>query len=213
MTSFMINPKIDDTNKYSFFLSHIYSGFECNYGGDYDKSDYFNELRTNTDKYIYKRDDIRNWLMDLKIKYGKHLFVITNSKYNYTELLINYAFGSDWHSLFDLIIVSSKKPTFFDQYKPFYKCDNESEPINDLRELCIGNGIYSGGNSKDLQTAFKYITNYGLKTNINDVELNNRKSDEREPIIIYFGDNIQVRVKKDFLHKKGIPDTDLMLLS
>ncbi|CAF1043389.1 unnamed protein product [Didymodactylos carnosus] len=195
-SSFNNSLKIDDTNKYSFFLSHIYAAFEHNYGGEFDKSDYFNELRTNIGKYIYKRDDIRNWLIELKLKYGKYLFVITNSKLDYTELLANYAFGSDWHSLFDLIIVNSKKPTFFDQYNPFYKCGNESEPISDLRELCVIGGIYTGGNSKDLQIIFKYITNYGLKQTINDVDLNTRKSDEHEPIIIYFGDNIKVSIKE-----------------
>jgi HAD superfamily 5'-nucleotidase-like hydrolase len=47
---------------------------------------------------------------------GKKLFLVTNSEHEYTEAVLSHLLGNNgknWRSLFDLIVVESKKPRFF----------------------------------------------------------------------------------------------------
>lgn len=44
---------------------------------------------------------------------------VTNSKLDYTTLLLNHAFGEDWKSCFDIIVVHAQKGRFFEEKSPF----------------------------------------------------------------------------------------------
>lgn len=105
----MIDEKLliheDETTKYSFFLAHFSAGFEYLFN-DFNRGNYFSTIRSNLEKFICQRDDVRRWLEKLRAK-DKRLFLAT-------DLLCSYAFGRQWQNLFDLVLVDCKKPTFFD---------------------------------------------------------------------------------------------------
>src|SRR4051812_13938937 len=50
-------------------FNHIFKGFREN--------EFFEELRINPYKYLYKRDEIREWINQLKLVHGKRVFLVT----------------------------------------------------------------------------------------------------------------------------------------
>ena len=79
---------------------------------------YFDSFRRNLYKYIYRRPEVREWLLTLR-EQGCRLFLVTNSHFDYTDLLLSYSFGEDWRSLFDISIVYAQKPSFFKNFNSF----------------------------------------------------------------------------------------------
>lgn len=65
-------------------------------------------------------------LQDLK-QAGKKLLLITNSEWSYTSPMMEYAFdrylpdGMTWQDLFDVTIVSARKPSFFEHRMPWFE--------------------------------------------------------------------------------------------
>ncbi|CAF4141408.1 unnamed protein product, partial [Rotaria sordida] len=171
--------QIDLENKYKFFLIHLKKGSEHLYY-DFNRGNYFASLRSNPDKYIYRRLDVRQWLEKLK-KLNKKLFLATNSSFNNTDLLATYALGDDWKDLFDFIIVVSKKPSFFlnTKKRSFHRFIDENNMIPVTNEEIIQNFnknyIYSLGNSEDLHYIMSQISN-------------------KDPVVIYFGDHIKADI-------------------
>ncbi len=117
------------------------------------------------------------------IRFGKKIFVLTNSEYSYTKTLLDYAInpflppGQTWLDLFEYVITLANKPRFFYDNLRFLGIEPASGHITNLSGP-ITPGVYQGGNA----TAFT-----------NDLQL---KGDE----ILYVGDHIYgdiLRLKKD----------------
>ncbi|CAF1062442.1 unnamed protein product [Rotaria sordida] len=168
--------QINLMKKYNFFLIDLNNGFNYLFN-DFQRGNYFSSIRENPNKFIYKRLDVRQWLEKLK-KSNKKLFLATNSRFDYTNLLTTYAFGNDWQNLFDFIIVDCKKPSFFNNLnkQSFYRVINDnniiSVTIDEIIKNFNQNYIYSLGNSEDLHLIMSQIS-------------------DKDPIVIYFGDHIK----------------------
>lgn len=139
-------------------------------------------VRDNLDKFIIKDPHLVEGLERYK-RHEKKLFVLTNSDFSYTKLLLDYAINPflkdhrSWHELFDFVITSAQKPRFFFDKLKFLKINPENGTMQNV-EGKITPGIYQGG-CANLFTA--------------DLGLN---PDE----ILYIGDHIYgdiVRLKKD----------------
>jgi len=50
---------------------------------------------------------------------GKKLFILTNSPLSALDTGMRYLLGDDWRDAFDLVVASSRKPTFFSRDQPF----------------------------------------------------------------------------------------------
>ena len=84
---------------------------------------------------------------------GKRLMLITNSEWEYTTRIMEYAFapylpeGMEWRGIFEAIIVSADKPSFFTSLKPLYKVVDEDAAL--LRphtgDIEPGSVFYGGG--------------------------------------------------------------------
>lgn len=113
---------------------------------------------------------------------GKKVFILTNSEYQYTKTLLDYAInpfltdGKTWQDVFEYVITFSNKPRFFYDNLRFMKIEPETGMMtNQLGEITPG--VYQGGNA----TTFTH-----------DLAIN---GDE----ILYVGDHIYgdiVRLKK-----------------
>lgn len=114
-----------------------------------------NQVKLDLKKYIYPDAETVHALEKFK-KHGKKLWVITNSDYSYTKLLLDFAitpFLKDhkhWSELFNIVITLAAKPRFFTDNMPLLKVDpatglmsNHHGPIQD--------GIYQGGSAQSIQ--------------------------------------------------------------
>ena len=113
---------------------------------------------------------------------GKQLFVLTNSRWPYTKVLMSYLFDGvlpDYPSFlhyFDALIVAAKKPTFFQGKSPLM--ERRGNDLVPARLPFERGRIYEGGNLGDLQRALGVGGNH----------------------VLYVGDHIygdMVRSKKD----------------
>ena len=140
------------------------------------------EVKKNLDKYIIKDPTVVEGLEKFK-KHGKKIFVLTNSDFHYTKLLMDYAINpflkdhKTWADLFELVITFAHKPKFFYEKQSFLRVNPADGSMSNLNQP-LGHGIYQGGN------AFQFTDDLKLE------------GDE----ILYIGDHIYgdiLRLKKD----------------
>ncbi len=141
-----------------------------------------NIVRDNLKTYILKDEAVVQGLETYK-KHGKKIFILTNSDFYYSKLLLDYAINpflkdhQNWQDLFELVVTFAQKPKFFYGDHRFLKIDPETGLMSNFDFKLIP-GIYQGGN------AAKFTSDLNLQ------------GDE----ILYVGDHIYgdiLRLKKD----------------
>ncbi len=117
-------------------------------------------LRSNFADYVIDDPETAPMLERLK-QYGKKLMIITNSDYEYTRALLDYALTphlmehDSWLDLFDLIITLAQKPRFFEQGSNFLKVDPETGLMSNWIGP-INSGIFQGGCYTGIQEGFGF---------------------------------------------------------
>jgi len=82
---------------------------------------------------------------------GKKLVLITNSEWSFTQRMMAYAYdrflpeGMGWRQLFDLVIVSARKPDFFTERAPFFEIVTEDGLLRPLVGPLKAGVAYLGG--------------------------------------------------------------------
>lgn len=116
------------------------------------------EIIADPDRFVNRDAETALALLDQHYA-GKRLMLITNSEWEYSNPMMSYAFnsflpaGMTWRDLFDVIIVSARKPDFFTTNSPFFEVLPESgllRPDNLLRGLRKG-AVYMGGSARLLE--------------------------------------------------------------
>lgn len=139
-------------------------------------------ITNNIQDYVLQEKDVVDGLKRF-IHYGKKFFLLTNSQYNYTDLLLNYAInpflneGESWRDLFEFVITLAYKPRFFYDNLKFLAVNPKDGTMSNTYGT-ITPGIYQGGNARKFTE---------------DLKIN---GDE----ILYIGDHIYgdiLRLKKD----------------
>lgn len=114
------------------------------------------EIMSNPEEFVELDAAIPQTLLDQK-EAGKKILLITNSEWYYTKAMMEYAFdpflpnGMKWDDLFELVVVSARKPAFFAERAPMFKI------IDDDGKLlpCVGTpterGKYLGGNANIIE--------------------------------------------------------------
>lgn len=133
-------------------------------------------------QYVLKDKAVVDGLKRLR-HYGKKIFILTNSDFSYTKLLLEYAInpfleeGEDWKDLFEYVITLASKPRFFYDTPRFLSINADNGTMTNTQGKILP-GVYQGG------CARKFT---------DDLNLN---GDE----ILYIGDHIYgdiLRLKKD----------------
>lgn len=115
------------------------------------------EILADPDRFVVIDPDLAMTLLDQRHA-GKKLLLITNSDWDYTRAMMAYAFGpslpkgTSWRDLFDIVIVSARKPEFFSEKNPLYEVVDEEKSL--LRPSRLGldpGGVYFGGNATLVQ--------------------------------------------------------------
>ena len=140
-------------------------------------------VKNNLSDYII-RDETLVHTIYRYLKHGKKFFIVTNSDFEYTKLLLDYAIspflqkGHTWLDIFDVVITSAQKPRFFYDNLKYLKIDPKTGLMTNLGTDKITSGVYQGG------CADQFTQDMGLEP------------DE----ILYVGDHIYgdiLRLKKD----------------
>lgn len=139
-------------------------------------------VRKNLPEFIIKDQSVVVGLEKFK-RHGKKIFVLTNSDYAYTKLLLDYAINpylkdhKDWSDLFEIVVTFAQKPRFFFDNLKYLKVNPADGSMTNVNEK-LTPGIYQGG---------------GAEVFTRDLNL---EADE----ILYIGDHIYgdiLRLKKD----------------
>ena len=109
-------------------------------------------IMADPDRFVELDEEVPLALLDQRDA-GKKLLLITNSEWEYTQAMMSYAFdrflpeGTTWRNLFDLVIVSARKPTFFYQQSPVFEVANEKGLLRPSPKGILESGIHLGGNA------------------------------------------------------------------
>jgi HAD superfamily 5'-nucleotidase-like hydrolase len=142
--------------------------FDSNGGVDsYDKL--FDDIRKSIDEahgdgalksvimadigaFIQADDKLAETLHKLRSS-GKRLFLLTNSYYEYTNVVMKYLLDGkrhaypSWRNYFDYVVCGGQKPTFFTERRPFLEVDLATNQTRDKPVTKLQRGhAYQGGN-------------------------------------------------------------------
>ncbi|MDR1893657.1 MAG: HAD-IG family 5'-nucleotidase [Spirochaetales bacterium] len=112
-------------------------------------------VRRDFDRYVNPDPEAALMLERFKGA-GKKLMIVTNSEYEYTRDLLNYALNpflknhSHWSELFELVITLADKPGFFSRGSRFLRVDPVSGAMTNHLGPVTG-GIFQGGCSSRIQ--------------------------------------------------------------
>lgn len=149
-------------------------------------------VMANPEHYFTRDKHLQHALMRL-IEGGKSLFLLTNSNFEYTNVVMSYLLNNDdnqeyphWQDYFDVTIVSASKPAFFTGEEPFKRLDINTGDLKPLKGGFQKGLAYVHGNVRKLE------------------ELLGIKGDE----VLYVGDHIY----GDIIRSKGLVNWRTMLI-
>jgi len=110
-------------------------------------------------RFIRKDPDLAITLHKLRSA-GKKLFLLTNSRWPYTDKMMSYLLGGSmveypsWRNFFDIVVCAATKPAFFTERRPLLErsLDNGGESKPATFPLERGR-VYEGGNLQELERA------------------------------------------------------------
>jgi HAD superfamily 5'-nucleotidase-like hydrolase len=117
-------------------------------------------------KYIKRDPDLAPTLHKLRSA-GKKLFLLTNSRWPYTDAMMSYLIGDamteypTWRNYFDVVIAAATKPAFFTERRPLMERSNvvfagqatHHEEVRPATFPLERGKVYEGGNLHDLERA------------------------------------------------------------
>jgi HAD superfamily 5'-nucleotidase-like hydrolase len=114
------------------------------------------EIAAAPDRYVVQDPEAAQALLDQKLA-GKKLLLITNSEWSFTSRMMAHAYDRHlpgdmtWRQLFDLVIVSARKPAFFTEQGPFFEVVDEAGLLRPLAGPLRPGGIYLGGSAAQVE--------------------------------------------------------------
>ncbi|KAG9459965.1 hypothetical protein H6P81_004473 [Aristolochia fimbriata] len=140
------------------------------------------EIMASPGRFVVPDPELPLVLLDQK-EAGKKLLLITNSDYQYTNKMMQHAFNRflpndmGWRDLFDIVIVSARKPEFFQMSQPMFEVVTDEGLMRPCFKALSG-GLYSGGSAQMIEKSL------------------NIHGDE----ILYVGDHIYTDVSQSKVH-------------
>lgn len=140
------------------------------------------EIMSKPELFVEPDPELPLALLDQK-EAGKKLLLITNSDYHYTDKMMQHSFNRflpndiGWRELFDMVIVSARKPEFFQMSHPLYEVVTGEGLMKPCFKAQTG-GLYSGGSAQMVENSL------------------NIHGDE----ILYVGDHIYTDVSQSKVH-------------
>ncbi len=120
------------------------------------------EVIANPEKYIDVDMELANTLIHL-IESEKSLFLLTNSNFQYTQCIMSFLLDGKnddfpkWQDYWDILIVSSNKPSFFTSAEPFYEVEEETKKLKPHKKNFLPHKFYHGGNARLFEKMTGYV--------------------------------------------------------
>lgn len=115
------------------------------------------EIMAKPELFVEPDPELPLALLDQK-EAGKKLLLITNSDYHYTDKMMQHSFNRflpndmSWRDLFDMVIVSARKPEFFQMSHPLYEVVTGEGLMRPCFKARSG-GLYSGGSAQMVENS------------------------------------------------------------
>ncbi|KAL9237571.1 hypothetical protein vseg_012103 [Gypsophila vaccaria] len=115
------------------------------------------EIMSKPELFVEPDPELPLALLDQK-EAGKKLLLITNSDYHYTDKMMTHSFNKFlpndmcWRDLFDMVIVSARKPEFFQMSHPMYEVVTGEGLMRPCFKGRTG-GLYSGGSAQMVESS------------------------------------------------------------
>lgn len=112
------------------------------------------EVSSNLPHFVHRDPNLAPALHKLRSA-GKKLFLLTNSRWSYTDKMMNFLLGGamaeypTWKNFFDVVICAATKPVFFTEKRPLMERDGET--VKPATAPLERGKIYEGGNLQDLE--------------------------------------------------------------
>ena len=141
--------------------------------------------------YIHQDKNLVPLLEDLRFS-GKKLFIVTNSLWDYTNIVMNYLISGkagadknlDWLDHFDVVVTGSAKPRFFNENQPLFQVnptsgcllntdegnpmanldssDDDDDDLEEVLEPVPAGKVFQGGNYKIINRMLNTAANSEL---------------------------------------------------
>jgi 5'-nucleotidase len=114
------------------------------------------DIAANPDRYVERDPDLALALLDQRGA-GKKLLLITNSDWDYTNRIMSHALdsflpkGMGWRNLFEVVILSARKPDFFTQRMPLFEVVTEDGLLRPCPSGIRKPGVYVGGDAAQVE--------------------------------------------------------------
>ena len=105
-----------------------------------------NPVALDPARYIHKSPNLAKMLSQLRLG-GKKVFLLTNSLFDYTQVVCTYLLGEDWLDYFDIVIAGARKPGFLlDPSLPIFRVRTDDASLENIevRALKIHNARSEG---------------------------------------------------------------------
>ncbi|XP_076941158.1 uncharacterized protein LOC143610612 isoform X2 [Bidens hawaiensis] len=115
------------------------------------------EIMSKPELFVEPDPELPLALLDQK-EAGKKLLLITNSDYIYTDKMMRHSFNKflpndmNWRDLFEMVIVSARKPEFFQMSHPLYEVVTSEGLMRPTFKASPG-GLYSGGSAQMVENS------------------------------------------------------------
>ncbi|XP_071701782.1 uncharacterized protein [Rutidosis leptorrhynchoides] len=115
------------------------------------------EIMSKPELFVEPDPELPLALLDQK-EAGKKLLLITNSDYIYTDKMMRHSFNRflpndmNWRDLFEMVIVSARKPEFFQMSHPLYEVVTSDGLMRPCFKARPG-GLYSGGSAQMVENS------------------------------------------------------------
>ena len=114
------------------------------------------EIIADPERFVILDPDIPKALLDQR-EAGKRLLLITNSGWAYTREMMDFAFnpslpaGTTWRDIFEVVIVSARKPAFFSQSSPIFEVIDDDGLLRPAPTGIQSPGHYLGGDASMIE--------------------------------------------------------------
>ncbi len=114
------------------------------------------EIARDPETYVVRDPEAPLALLDQRHA-GKKLLLITNSEWSFTRAMMTHAFdpflpqGTTWRDLFDLVVVSARKPDFFTERSPCFEVVTEDGLLRPTQGPLRPGVAYLGGSAAQVE--------------------------------------------------------------
>ncbi|KAJ1981616.1 hypothetical protein H4R34_001998 [Dimargaris verticillata] len=120
-------------------------------GGGIGPGPLHRRIMQDIEQYLEPNAQIVQYLNRLK-SHGKKTFLLTNSSFEFVDKGLSVVTGTaEWRDLFDVVIVSSGKPQFYNSRRPFRRIETRfsqpnAPPVWSYVDDLLPGEVYQGGN-------------------------------------------------------------------